>query len=192
MTPKLLVIFIILWIGFNVSAVQALPDPKNNRSQQFAITVSAQAKAGIAQWSQWQQVGHGTMQWLWWTLYQARLLTPDGQYMPGRYPLALSLQYQRAIKADDLVRATVEQWQQLGFADKNIAIWQQQLQGLWPDVREGDRLTFVAMNTDVGAFFYNGQLLQKLNTPEFAAAFVAIWLAPESREPRLRQALMGR
>jgi len=44
----------------------------------------------------------------------------------------------------------------------------------------------------VGCRFYVGDQLQhEIRDPEFAEAFFAIWLDPRTRDPELRQQLLG-
>ncbi len=139
----------------------------------------------------WQEVGRGEMSVLWFNLYQASLLTPTGEYRQGDYPLKLDIRYQRDIEADDLVNATVEQWQHLNFSEQQILVWQQELLGLWPDVTDGERLAFECLSADSGNFYFNGELLGNVSSPGFAQAFLAIWLSENTSRPDLRAQLMG-
>ncbi|MFP2770836.1 DUF3833 family protein [Oceanisphaera sp. KMM 10153] len=56
-------------------------------------------------------VGQGSMRWLFRGLYQARFYSADGQYRAGDFPQALVLRYQRDIGKEDLLDATVTEWQ---------------------------------------------------------------------------------
>jgi hypothetical protein len=40
-------------------------------------------------------------------------------------------------------------------------------------------------------FFHNGKLRADVTDPDFARAFIAIWLSPKTSEPKLRLALLG-
>ena len=65
------------------------------------------------------------------------------------------------------------------------------LTDLFPDVREGDRLTGVQRPGQSVAFFANGRATGELRDADFARRFFSIWLAPISSQPQLRQQLLG-
>lgn len=134
-------------------------------------------------------VGQGRMSWLFWDLYQARFYSEDGRYQPGRYPQALSLRYQRNIDKEDLLTATVEEWQRLGVNWKPE--WPQQLERLWPSVRTDDELVLRVDETGASSFYFNWRLLGRIEDPAFAPAFLAIWLSSDSRDPNLTRQLKG-
>lgn len=139
----------------------------------------------------WQEVGRGEMSLLWFDLYRASLFTPSGEYQAQSYPIKLDIRYLREIEAVDLVDATVEQWQHLGYQDKDIARWQRQLVGLWPDVSEGQSLAFECLSADFGSFSFNGKPLGTITEPGFARAFIDIWLSEQTSRPDLRAQLTG-
>ncbi|MGI2257871.1 chalcone isomerase family protein [Shewanella sp. GXUN23E] len=139
----------------------------------------------------WRQVGRGQMSLLWFELYRAGLFTPSGQYRPGDYPVRLEIDYLRDIDATDLLKATVEQWQHLGYTSSAIVRWQRALAGLWPDVQQGQSLAFDCQSADSGQFYFNGKPLGTVAEPGFADAFLAIWLSPDTSRPALRAQLLG-
>lgn len=69
--------------------------------------------------------------------------------------------------------------------------WLQQLAGLWPDVKPGDRFTFYVDGAGQGHFWLRDKPLGSLGDPQFPAAFLAIWLADNSRDPALTRQLRG-
>ncbi len=140
-------------------------------------------------WQTMQTVGRGEMRWLFFPLYEASLMTPSGDYRAGQRPLALSLRYHRNIAADDLVTATLKEWQRLEVSYPRA--WVAQLQALWPDVQRGSRLTLYVTEQGHSRFYHNRMLLGEVVEPGFAPAFLSIWLSPKTREPRLRQRLLG-
>jgi hypothetical protein len=56
-------------------------------------------------------VGIAEMKWLWFEIYQAKLLTPTGTYKPNQWPLALDLLYRRSITAEQLIQSTMHAWE---------------------------------------------------------------------------------
>lgn len=139
----------------------------------------------------YQQVGQYKMRWLWLNIYQAKYYTLSGKYQPEQYPQLLDIEYLRNIEADDLVQATIEQWQHLGYSPQQIKPWQQMLQKLWPDIKKNDHLSFEIINDNDGRFFYNNKFLKEIKTPGFSQAFIAIWLSENSSKPKLRRQLIG-
>ena len=69
--------------------------------------------------------------------------------------------------------------------------WLGRLAALWPDVGAGDRLTFYVDSAGVGHFWWQDKPLGSLADPQFSAAFLAIWLADNSRDPALTRRLRG-
>ncbi|WP_229333354.1 chalcone isomerase family protein [Grimontia hollisae] len=147
-------------------------------------------------WVWWKPVGKASLTWGFWKIYDSELRSPSGKFDPASGdPLALVITYSRDIDAEDLLEATVEQWEHLGFTENQIKNWLPQMSGVWPDVREGDRLIYVLSN-DRGRFFYqplqgNAQPTGALDNADIANAFSAIWLSPATAYPSLRLALIG-
>ncbi|NQD36860.1 hypothetical protein HPT27_07460 [Permianibacter sp. IMCC34836] len=142
-----------------------------------------------------QQVGAGTLRWLGFRVYDASTwattapLPSDGT-VPT--PFALQIIYAHDIDAADLVDATATAWQKLGLLDERAKNWLPGLRTLWPNVKAGDCLVlYVDANGNAG-FYYNNQLLGRIDDPQFASRFAAIWLHPDSSEPTLRNQLLGK
>lgn len=134
-------------------------------------------------------LGQATLRWLFFDLYHAQLYSADGRYQQGQYPLVLSLQYQRDIAKDHLITATEKEWQRLDSPYQ--ASWLASLQSLWPDIRQGDTLSFIAHSADRGEYFFNGQALGSVEASGFAESFLSIWLSPQSRDQKLRSKLLA-
>ncbi|CAM2920169.1 Chalcone isomerase family protein [Vibrio neptunius] len=164
------------------------------------LLVSASAKATMAsddKWQEWRKVGSAQLTFLFFDVYQSQLFTPTGEYILGKdispHPLALSIKYQRDISQKQLVDATREQWDKLGYSDTGP--WVTQLERIFPDVKDGQQLTYVS-DGDTGRFFFSSQndqnrLIGSINDPLLNDAFLAIWLSPQTQYPKLRQDLIG-
>lgn len=158
----------------------------------LAISLSPPVLASAAPWLQLRPVGQGEMNWLWFKLYDATFYSHNGRYQPGDYPQALTLTYARAIARQDLLSATADEWQRLGLgSETQRQQWLHQLAGFWPDVAAGDRLTFYIDAEGKGHFWWQDKPLGTLADPQFSAAFLAIWLADNSRDPALTRRLRG-
>ncbi|WP_282166612.1 chalcone isomerase family protein [Shewanella japonica] len=138
-----------------------------------------------------KMVGQADMDLLWFSIYSAKLMSVDGEYQQDQFPLKLEIEYHRDIDAEDLIEATVDQWQHIGIDSEEIVRLQQQIEQAWPDVKEGDRLSFMMHSQDRGQFYFNEQALPIIQEPGFAAAFLDIWLSEQTSRPELRQQLIG-
>ncbi len=158
--------------------------------QLFALLLSLgafSAGLGANPAAQLKLAGEGQVNWLFWNLYQVRLYSSDGRYQPGRYPLALKVDYQRDIDREALIEATRREWQRLEVSWQRS--WLQNLERTWPSVKEGDQLLLWVDDQGRSQFYYNSQPIGALDDPAFAPAFLAIWLDPESRASDLRRHL---
>lgn len=135
-------------------------------------------------------VGEGKMRWVFFDLYHIQLYSEDGQYHKDNYPKALAIDYYRAIDRDDLITATVQQWERLKI-NWNPE-WKSQLKTIWPSVNKDDQLILRVDPSGNSHFYLNSTAIGNIADPEFGPAFLAIWLAPETSEPKLRKLLIGK
>nr|WP_304183869.1 chalcone isomerase family protein [Pseudoalteromonas prydzensis] len=140
--------------------------------------------------AEFKQVGQSRFEYYFWDVYDAKLATPTGQYQFGQHPSKLSLTYLRDFAAKDIVKATNEQWQHLGKTQL-LGKFDQQLLALWPDIKEGETLSFITDMQGVGTFYHNDTKLGGIEDSEFADNFLAIWLSPQTSEPKMRKQLIG-
>ncbi|MDO6706973.1 chalcone isomerase family protein [Photobacterium sp. 1_MG-2023] len=145
-------------------------------------------------WQAWPTVGEATLKWGPWVIYDSQLRSPSGRYdaqvSEAQTSLALVIRYRRDIDKDDLLEATDEQWQKLGFSSGKRQRWLRQLAGIWPDVRKGDRLIFVT-HAEGGTFYRDNRVIGEVADEEMAKAFISIWLSPRTEYPDLRRRLIG-
>ncbi len=145
----------------------------------------------ISEFPELRLAGEGRLRWLGLHIYDAALWVNGRKWNPER-EFALDIVYARALSGERLAGTSIDEMRRLGFGDEaSLARWSEQLARVFPDVRKGDRITGVN-RPGVGAEFYHqGRLTGRIDDPEFARAFFAIWLDERTREPRLRQSLFG-
>ncbi len=151
-------------------------------------------------WQSWPTVGKATLSWFLFDIYHSELTSPDGRYLEGAditpHPMALSIVYLRDITRQQLLEATAEQWQHLGYSPESQQPWLTQLQAIYPDIKEGERLVYITDGTTGEFRFYGnnkpGQLLGEVKNARLNDAFLAIWLSPQTEYPKLRAKLIGR
>ncbi|WP_394129652.1 chalcone isomerase family protein [Shewanella maritima] len=138
-----------------------------------------------------QKVGQAEMSLMWFDIYSAQLFSRNGEYQDEQLPVILHIEYHREIDAQDIVEATVEQWLHLGLNEQFINQYQHHLTQAWPDIYQGDTLTFNVDANGHGQFFYNGALYYQVSDMQFSQTFLDIWLSENTSRPKLRQSLIG-
>jgi len=144
------------------------------------------------------EVGSGEMRWFGMEIYDARLLNGSGRFagvgIDG--PVALEITYRRSIPRDRLVKTTEREWnrleRELGLPGRStVRGWLAQLGDIWPDVGPGDRIIAISQPDGATRFYGNTGPLGTIDDPAFGAAFLGIWLHPNTRATDLRAALIG-
>jgi len=139
-------------------------------------------------------LGRGTLRFLGLRIYEARLwavaVPSVGDWAAA--PLALELQYARSLDGARIAeRSLTEMRRQGDVAPESARRWLAAMTQIFPDVKEGDRITGLNLPGIGARFFVNGQLRGEVRDAEFARLFFGIWLAPSTSEPLLRDALLG-
>lgn len=139
-----------------------------------------------APWPGLQRWGQGEFSRFGFRVYRATLWAGDDL---RRRPLALRLDYFRALRSSQIVDASLREMRALGTHETALERWGSRLASLLPDVRPGDYIVGVHRG-DAAWFAHNGRFLGEIAEAAFADAFFAIWLDPRTSEPELRQALL--
>ncbi len=135
-------------------------------------------------------VGSGRFTWFGFHVYDGALFAPAGKYQAPR-PFALELTYARALRGADIARRSIDEIARLRIGtEAEHAEWLPVLTGLFPDVRENDRLTGVARG-ESAEFFFNGKPVGAINDPKLTRAFFSIWLDERTSAPGFRKKLLG-
>lgn len=158
------------------------------------ITASAQPGDAGVPLPGVRPAGQGTLRFLGFEIYQARLWVSPG-FRAEDYaalPLALELAYRRDFTAQAIAERSIEEMRRVGpFSQQQARRWQQALQAALPEVKAGDRLTGLYRPGAGAVFQMQGRTVGEVADPEFARLFFGIWLSPKTSEPRLRQALLA-
>jgi Chalcone isomerase-like len=138
--------------------------------------------------------GSGRLRFMGLRVYDIRLwagASPVGTQWAG-LPLALELEYARKLDGGQIAeRSLVEMRRQAEPAADTAERWLTAMKKMFPDVREGDRITGLHLPGQGARFFHNGALRGDVPDSEFARLFFGIWLSPRTSEPALREALLG-
>ncbi len=179
-------------------AVPAAPAAANAPADS-AATAAASARppsAVVTALTEARLAGEGILRWFGLKIYEARLWIGAEGLEPARFaskPFALDLRYSRSLKGDSIARTSHEEIERLGFGDPGRRdAWLEAMRGIFPDVREGDRITGVNRPGRGVSFYRNDRSIGSIDDPEFAPAFFAIWLDPRTIAPGLREQLLAR
>lgn len=136
--------------------------------------------------------GTGTYRWFGLAIYNAALWLPAGSNPDMRQRFALDLTYARNLYGDKIAEASIDEINKLklGTTEKRQQ-WLQQMKGIFPDVKEGNRITGIHIPNEAARFYLNGKFLGEIRDPEFARSFFAIWLDKKTSAPDLRSKLLG-
>ena len=138
--------------------------------------------------------GAGRLTWFSLSVYDARLWAGErfsaAQF--EREPLALEIQYARALEGKQIAERSLAEMQRFGTtSEADAARWLASMTQLFPDVAAGDRITGVHRPGEAARFYFNGKLRGEVREADFARRFFGIWLSPQTSEPKLRLALLG-
>ena len=135
--------------------------------------------------------GEGRLRWFGLHIYDAALWI-SGVRWNGEQEFALDIRYARDVESRKLVQTSLDEMRRLGFADeRRLGRWGHEMTRVLPDVRKGEHITGVNRPATGVEFYLQGRLVGTIADPEFARAFFAIWLDARTREPDLRQSLIG-
>ncbi|NDF45712.1 MAG: hypothetical protein EB125_08480 [Betaproteobacteria bacterium] len=140
-------------------------------------------------------VGQDTYTYWGFDVYHASLWAgpqalPPEQWQSHR--LALELRYLRQFSGKDIAQRSIDEMQaQSPLPPSQAQAWLQQLQGIFPNVRKGDRLTGVYLPDKGATFLLDQAPLGGIQDLELAQRFFAIWLSPKTSAPALRQKLLA-
>ena len=134
-------------------------------------------------------VGTAKMKWLWFEIYEAKVLTPTGTYELNKWPLSLDLLYKKTISAEQLIQSTIDEWERQNI-DYRVE-WVSRLRNIWPDIAPQDQLILYVDEEGISHFFYNKRFIGSLSEPLFSSAFTAIWLSKNTLKPTQRNQLIG-
>ena len=136
-------------------------------------------------------VGEGTISFLFFDLYKARLYAPNGNWESTK-PMALELNYLREISKEDIVEITIEEIIDLGFTDKSIiSNWTDELLQIFPNVDDGTQITGIKTKENKTLFFLGKKEIGSIDHADFSKYFFDIWLHENSKVPKLRAKLLN-
>ena len=185
---------LVLAIGLIGLAVPGLASTAEPSGMALSAQLSTPSTRGHLQLPGSRLQGEATLRYFGLRVYHARLWAlPDFRAsQPAEQPLLLELEYLRELKGNAIAERSLKEMQRLGrFTEAQAQRWLADMQRIFPDVKNGDRLSGLNRPGVGASFWLNGRPAGQIDDPEFARLFFGIWLAPTSSEPDLRLALLG-
>ncbi|MBR7779137.1 chalcone isomerase family protein [Undibacterium rugosum] len=136
--------------------------------------------------------GSGGYRWFGLAIYQASLWTGPEGWRPDLKRYALDLRYARSLVGKKIAQASLDEMEklQVGTPEKRQQ-WLATMQQIFPDVKEGTHITGIYDGASGARFYLDGKLLAEVRDADFAQAFFAIWLHPNTSAPALRKQLLA-
>lgn len=145
--------------------------------------------------SEAQLQGHGLLTWFGLKIYSANLWVSKKNNSAQNilnHHFALELHYQRKLEGVEIAKVSIEEIKRLNIGtDAQQSTWLLSMKALFPNVEKGSRLTGIHAPGEATRFYKDGKFLGEITDPQFGTAFFSIWLDTKTREPALRQALLG-
>ena len=155
-----------------------------------APTLPAQATNGMPSL---KAVGGGLLRIFGFQIYNAYLWTPEGSSFDQAKPYVLDIHYLRTFSAKQLAERSIDEMRGQGTGSEAVyPKWITEMQRVFADVKEGDRLIGVATPSRTAKFFYNGAYRGEVADAAFTDAFFGIWLSEKSSQPGMRDRLLGK
>jgi len=138
--------------------------------------------------------GQARLTFLGFEVYDASLWVTPG-FAHDRFtqhPFALELRYLRDFDGSAIAQRSLREMQRVeNVSPEQGERWLASMTRLFPDVRRGDRLTGVHLPAVGLRLLHNDQAVGEIRDPDFARAFMSIWLSPRTSEPQLRRQLLA-
>ena len=132
--------------------------------------------------------GCANYRYLVFNLYRAELWS-DSKRLPGAQ-YGLSLTYRSDFSREELVDASIDEMARMtGRSESSFASVRRQLNAVFRNVKEGDRITAFRDSAKRVRFFHNGRATGSLTRN--AGLFMDIWLGPKARFDRRRDVMLS-
>ncbi len=157
-------------------------------TQVRAEVVPPEVRAVVAQPA---QAGAGQFRYLGLKVYDLKLFTPRGNQFDASSPFALAIEYDRKIRRQVLLKATMGELERVEGARADHDVILEKLAGCYRGVQDGDRIVATPRGPDMMSFWVNGSQTCVLSHPGFRDRYMAIWMSDKSRDRALASRLRG-
>ena len=135
-------------------------------------------------------VGKANFQFLFWNLYDAKLITESGEYPSNKF--ALILRYNKDFSKKNVVAETINQLKkQKTFNETELEEVKALLNKAFRDIKKNNKFIGIKNNNEAIFYFQNEKVL-KTDNSEFINLFFDIWLRKDSQNPKFTKELLGK
>lgn len=135
--------------------------------------------------------GTAELDWMWMDVYTSRLWM-DAEEWSYNTPFALSITYDMNFSRKQLVEKSVDEVERIhGLPQDRLVRLREELNRVFPAVRNGDRITALFIPDTEVAFFHNGTETGRITDKDLLIPFMDIWFSPQTERPELRKAMLG-
>ena len=147
-------------------------------------------EAVIREYPSLKELGEGRLRFIGIHVYDVSLWIP-GAAFSVKEPYAIELRYAINIKSHSLSERSIKEMRGQGLKDEaRFAVWEKEMNRVFPDLKPGDRLVGVHVPGKEARFYSQDKFLGSVADAEFAQAFFAIWLDEKTSQPGLRAKLL--
>jgi hypothetical protein len=128
----------------------------------------------------------------WWgiQMYDATLWIAGPRWSQAE-PHALDLEPSRAISADTLVKAAIDEMRYVKVGDeRQLRAWQAQMKKVMPSVRAGDQVVIFCSDANRTSVYLNDSSNGEVDDPSFCPAVMSVWLHPQTKHQAVRKSLL--
>ena len=135
-------------------------------------------------------VGKANFQFLFWNMYDAKLITESGKYPSNKF--ALILKYNKDFSKKSVVDETINQLEkQKTFNEPELEEVKVLLNRAFRDIKKNNKFIGIKNNNEAIFYFQNEKVL-KTDNSEFINLFFDIWLRKDSQNPKFTKELLGK
>ena len=135
-------------------------------------------------------VGKANFNFLFWNMYDAKLISESGSYPSNKF--ALILKYNKDFSKKSVVDETINQLKkQKTFNEKELKEVNALLNKSFKEIKKNNKFIGIKNNNEAVFYFQNEKVLET-DDSEFIKLFFDIWLRKNSQNPRFTQELLGK
>ena len=135
-------------------------------------------------------VGKANFQFLFWNMYDAKLITESGEYPSNKF--ALILRYNKNFSKKSVVDETINQLEkQKPHNQQELEEVKALLNRAFREIKKNNKFIGIKNNNEAVFYFENEKVLETNNT-EFINYFFDIWLRKDSQNPEFTRNLLGK
>ena len=135
-------------------------------------------------------VGKANFQFLFWNMYDAKLITESGEYPSNKF--ALILRYNKDFSKKSVVDETINQLEkQKTYNQQELEEVKALLNRAFREIKKNNKFIGIKNNNEAVFYFENEKVLETNNT-EFINHFFDIWLRKDSQNPEFTRNLLGK